>query len=129
MRHSARPGDAERCDWPLRGDLSAGRAALEMVTRGRGRGAAFFAMGRRKPKRRNRRKSRGPGAVPGGPWLDEEGLHVLQPGDASQAAPLAALTRAYQAHIRNSPLWDEMVREFGVERAEQLLQEFRVEQR
>jgi hypothetical protein len=67
--------------------------------------------------------------VPGGAWLDDEGLHVVQPGETLAAPPLDALTRAYQAHIRSSPLWDEMVREFGAEQAEQLLQEFRVEQR
>jgi len=40
---------------------------------------------------------------------------------------LDEMTRAYQQKIRKSPLWEEMVREFGEERAERLLKEFRVE--
>jgi hypothetical protein len=56
-------------------------------------------------------------------------MHVVLPGADSASVPLEALTRAYQAQIRGSPLWDEMVREFGVEGAERLLQDFRVEQR
>jgi hypothetical protein len=37
------------------------------------------------------------------------------------------MTRRYQQEIRNSPLWDEMVREFGEKEAERLLKKFRVE--
>jgi len=39
------------------------------------------------------------------------------------------MTQLYQEQIRNSPLWDEMVREFGPEKAEELLREFRAELR
>jgi len=37
------------------------------------------------------------------------------------------MTARYQQGIRESPLWDEMVREFGEEEAERLLTKFRDE--
>ena len=59
-------------------------------------------------------------------WTDEQGLHALVPG---RPAPdtFQRLTELYQQKIRNSPLWDQMVSEFGLEKAEQLLQEFRAQ--
>jgi len=60
-------------------------------------------------------------------WLDDDGLHAMLPGDASPQAMLDELTRRYQQNIRQSPLWDQMVEEFGAEEAERMLQEFRAE--
>jgi len=40
---------------------------------------------------------------------------------------LDEMTGSYQQKIRESPLWDEMVREVGEEEAERILKEFRVE--
>jgi len=37
------------------------------------------------------------------------------------------MSRRYQQEIRNSPLWDEMVKQLGAEEAERLLREFPVE--
>lgn len=37
------------------------------------------------------------------------------------------MTGRYQQEIRESALWDEMVREFGEEEAERILRKFRVE--
>jgi hypothetical protein len=34
------------------------------------------------------------------------------------------MTRAYQQRIRQSPMWKQMVNEFGQDKAEALLQEF-----
>jgi hypothetical protein len=62
-------------------------------------------------------------AVEGPTWIDEDGLHALLPGTKPDPQMMEELTRRYQEHIRRSPLWDEMVREFGLERAEQLLHE------
>jgi hypothetical protein len=39
------------------------------------------------------------------------------------------MTKEYQKQIRNSPLWDERVQEFGEEEAEKLLKEFKAESR
>jgi len=37
------------------------------------------------------------------------------------------MTRGYQQKIRESALWDEMIREFGEKEAEGILRKFRVE--
>lgn len=49
-------------------------------------------------------------------------------GECNQAT-LDQLSKAYQEQLRNSPLWDEMLREFGPEKAEQLLLQCRAERR
>jgi hypothetical protein len=49
------------------------------------------------------------------------------PGNAPSPATLDEMARVYQQNIRESPLWEEMVREFGEEEAERFLREFRVE--
>jgi hypothetical protein len=42
-----------------------------------------------------------------------DGLHALVPGNAPSPERLDEMTRVYQQSIRQSTLWDEMVREFG----------------
>jgi len=37
------------------------------------------------------------------------------------------MTEAYQQRIRNSPLWDQMVRDFGEQKATEILKEFKVQ--
>lgn len=59
-------------------------------------------------------------------WLDEHGMHAMIPG-IPDPETFEQLTQLYQQKIRNSPLWDEMVSEFGLEKAEQLLKEFRAQ--
>jgi len=39
------------------------------------------------------------------------------------------MTRTYQQNIRDSALWDPMLREFGEEEAQRILRKFRVEVR
>jgi len=63
------------------------------------------------------------------PWLGSNGLHAILPGNAPSPETLDEMTRVYQQNIRESPLWEEMVREFGEEEAERILREFRVEVR
>lgn len=83
------------------------------------------------------KKKRRPGSRPNehasptvpAPWLDSDGLHALLPGHTPSHAALDEMTRLYRQSARSSPLWDEMVREFGEEAAERMLQEFRVEVR
>jgi hypothetical protein len=41
-------------------------------------------------------------------------------------ADAAALSQSFQDHLRRSPLWEQMVRQFGEEKAAQLLQQFNV---
>lgn len=45
------------------------------------------------------------------------------------AEMLEEMTKQYQENIRNSPLWDIMVKQFGAEKAEALLKECRAELR
>jgi hypothetical protein len=59
-------------------------------------------------------------------WMDDQGVHALLPGSPA-ADTYERLTELYQQNIRNSPMWDEMVREFGPEKAEQLLKQCRAE--
>jgi len=37
------------------------------------------------------------------------------------------MSKEYQNQIRNSPMWDEMVNEFGIEKAKELLKECKVD--
>ena len=62
-------------------------------------------------------------------WMEQDGLHVTMPGTAPGEAEMAELTKRYQENIRKSPLWDEMVRRFGKQKAELLLREFRAEKK
>jgi hypothetical protein len=41
-------------------------------------------------------------------------------------ADIEVLDKSYQESIRNSPIFDEMVKKFGKKRAEKLLKEFKV---
>ena len=58
--------------------------------------------------------------------LGDDGLHVLYPGVAPSEQELRQATAQYQHNIRNSPIWDAMVKEYGKDRAEEMLKEFRV---
>ena len=55
---------------------------------------------------------------------DIYGLHAIIP-DGSPA-DIEVLEESYQESIRNSPIFDEMVKKFGKKRAEKILQEFKV---
>jgi hypothetical protein len=61
------------------------------------------------------------------PYLERDEFHVFVPGNAPSPETLDDMTARYQQRIRESPLWDEMVREFGEEEAERILRKFRVE--
>ena len=43
----------------------------------------------------------------------------------NESLDLDALTKLYQENIRNSPIYNTMVRKFGKTRADELLKEFR----
>ena len=60
-------------------------------------------------------------------WTDEEGLHVLAKGEKPTSSEIDKMTKDYQNQIRNSPMWDKMVKEYGKQRAEELLKEFKAE--
>jgi hypothetical protein len=62
-------------------------------------------------------------------WDGGDGLHMLVPGQAPSVEQLEGMTQVYERKIRQSPLWHEMVRQFGVAQAEEMLRDFRVELR
>lgn len=85
-------------------------------------------------KQRRKRKKPSPPSQDTSPadvrlWHGVDGVHFSIPGRQPSASQLASATERYQEGIRNSPLWDEMVAEFGIEKAEQLLKQCRVEPR
>jgi hypothetical protein len=79
-------------------------------------------------RRRGRKKGQALSSLPQ-PWLDADGLHAVLPGSPPSPEDLEEATRRYQQNIRDSPLWDEMVKQFGEEEAERILLQFRVELR
>ena len=62
-------------------------------------------------------------------WMDNEGMHVAAPGSAPTPEQLQKMTEEYQQQIRNSPIWDMMVKEFGKKKAQEMLKEFQVKRR
>lgn len=58
---------------------------------------------------------------------DKEGLHALVPAIAPAKVLEDEMTRNFQEKLRKSPLWDEMVKKYGLEKAEELLKQCRAE--
>lgn len=56
-------------------------------------------------------------------WMDEGGVHALLPGEQPPPEFLELLTENFQRELRNSPLWDQIVREFGEEEAEKIIKQ------
>jgi hypothetical protein len=85
-------------------------------------------------KRKRTHEARGssgkiPAALPSLSWMAPDGLHTEAPGLPPTPEQLSRMTEEYRKQIRNSPIWYEMVRQFGEEKAEDLLKEFRVDLR
>ena len=59
-------------------------------------------------------------------WVDKDAVHFVAPGTPPSPEQLKKMTEEYQRQIRNSPIWDEMIRKFGKEKAEELLKQYRV---
>lgn len=62
-------------------------------------------------------------------FQDEGGLHFLIAGEVPSPEIFAKMTEAYQQKIRNSPIFEIWVKQFGHEMAEKLLNECRAELR
>ena len=58
-------------------------------------------------------------------WASEAGIHALVPGEPPSAGELEGMSARYQEKIRKSPLWDTMVKEFGAQKAAEMLKEFK----
>jgi len=59
-------------------------------------------------------------------FADEEGVHVIGKGEKPNPEQIEMMEKAYQSRVRNSPLWNEMIEQYGLEKAEELLKEFKV---
>ena len=77
----------------------------------------------KKIKKKNKKAKRAPTppTLPGLTWMDNEGMHILAPGKSPSLDQLEEMTKKFQEGIRKSPMWEEMVRTFGKEKAEELL--------
>jgi len=65
-------------------------------------------------------------------WEEEDGIHSLTPGPISGVAPsefAEEMTANFQRQMRESPMWDQMVEQFGEDEAERLLKECKFESR
>ena len=59
-------------------------------------------------------------------WQEDDGIHYITPGVPPSPEKIEEMTRDYQNNIRNSEMFDMWVRDFGIAKAEELLQECRV---
>ena len=59
-------------------------------------------------------------------WFEGDEMHSLIPGEAPNEEQLEEMMREYQKQIRKSPLFKKMVSQYGKEKAEELLKEFKV---
>lgn len=59
-------------------------------------------------------------------WMDKKGAHVVAPGEKPTPEQLKKMTENYQKEIRNSPMWEAMVKKFGQGKAEELLKQCKV---
>jgi hypothetical protein len=62
-----------------------------------------------------------PSTLPPFTWMDDEGMHLLASGTAPSPDQLEEMTKKFQEGIRKSAMWEEMVKTFGKEKAEELL--------
>lgn len=83
----------------------------------------------RKIRSRQERKKGGASDALASSWIESDPLHALIPAADPSPEALKEASRIYQKNIRNSPLRDEMVRQFVETEAGRLLLEFRVERR
>lgn len=56
----------------------------------------------------------------------DDGIHIWGSFETPSLHELEIMTKEYQEMVRNSPLWDEMVKQNGEKGAEILLKEFQV---
>jgi len=66
-------------------------------------------------------------SLPSYSWQDNEGSHLVVPGEKPSSAQLKKMTEQYQKRIKQSPLWPQMIQQYGKEKAEELLQQCRAE--
>ena len=83
-------------------------------------------MGKQQKLKAQRRAERQAIAAPHLSWQNEEGIHCVAPGTPPPGFK-EKLTKNFQKQIRNSPLYPQMVVEFGEEKALELLGQCKAE--
>ena len=81
----------------------------------------------RRIRRRQKKKRETASPEMAASWLEPDGFHALIPSGNLSPEALDQASKNYQKSIRESPLWDEMVQQFGEQEAERMLLEFRVQ--
>ena len=61
------------------------------------------------------------------PWMDDDGIHIIGKGVPPSPEEQERMTIEYQNKIKKSPLWEMMVKEYGEEKAEEMLKDFQVQ--
>jgi hypothetical protein len=82
-------------------------------------------MGKKSRLKKRRRQEFNDSGLP--IWASDEGVHALGVGQPPSASDLESMTAAYQDQIRKSELWAQMVKEFGEQKATEMLKQFTVQ--
>ena len=61
--------------------------------------------------------------------MRSDGYHAFIAGERPSESELDKMTAEYRANIRKSPLWKEIIRQYGDQKAEEILKECKVELR
>ncbi len=83
-------------------------------------------MGKKNKARKAKKAVNLEGGLPAFQWMAEDGVHMAVPGLRPSREQLKRMTEVYQKKIRNSPMWEMMVKEFGEQKAEEMLKEFQI---
>lgn len=78
---------------------------------------------KKKLQRERRRRKKQLPATAMDSWIDKDGLHCIGKGAPPSDADYEQMTQDYQKRIRNSPMWDEWIKQFGKKKAEEMLKE------
>lgn len=62
-------------------------------------------------------------------WMESDGVHALLPGERPSELQLQKMTAAYQRELRKSPLFKQWVKQYGKQKAIEMLKECRAELR
>ena len=80
----------------------------------------------KKIKRNQRNSNQAKITIPDATWVDEDGMHYVGSGQAPTLEEYQRMTEEYQQRIRKSPLWKQMVEQYGKKQAEKMLKDFQV---
>ena len=78
---------------------------------------------KKKFKREKQRRSKQLPSSLNDSWVDDDGLHFIGQGGQPTPEDYEKMTKTYQEKIRNSPMWNQWVKQFGKEKAEEMLKE------